>query len=102
MSSAPKPLTRTQILAELAENCGMSRDQIKMVLDELSKLIAAGLNGPGAFTLPGLLKITVKHKEATPERQGKNPFTGEEMTISAKPARKVVRVTALKGLKDMV
>jgi nucleoid DNA-binding protein len=48
------------------------------------------------------MKVRVVKKPATKSRLGKNPFTGEEITIKAKPARKAIKVTALKGLKDMV
>ena len=61
-----------------------------------------GKRGPGTFTVPGLMKIKVVRKPATKARKGTNPFTGEEMMFKAKPARNVVKVQALKGLKDMV
>jgi nucleoid DNA-binding protein len=48
------------------------------------------------------MKVTVVRKPATKARKGTNPFTGEEMTFKAKPARNVVKVRALKALKDMV
>ena len=54
------------------------------------------------FTVPGLLKLRVVKKPARKARKGTNPFTGEEMMFKAKPATKVVKVSALKGLKDMV
>ena len=54
------------------------------------------------FTVPGLMKITVQKKPATKARKGINPFTGEEIMIKAKPARKVVKVRPLKNLKEMV
>ena len=46
--------------------------------------------------------MRVVNKPAREARRGINPFTGEEMMFKAKPASKVVKVTALKGLKDMV
>jgi nucleoid DNA-binding protein len=48
------------------------------------------------------MKIKVVRKPATKEREGINPFTGEKTIFKAKPARNVVKVQALKGLKDMV
>jgi len=55
------------------------------------------------FSVPGLMKIKVVRKPATKERKGPNPFNKDEIiTFKAKPARKVVKVLALKGLKDMV
>ena len=61
-----------------------------------------GRRGPGLFTVPGLMKIRIKRKPATKARKGVNPFTGETMMFKAKPARNVVKITALKALKDMV
>jgi hypothetical protein len=60
-----------------------------------------GKRGPGVFVVPGLMKITVVQKPATPERKGINPFTKQEQIFKAKPARRVVKVRPLKGLKDM-
>jgi nucleoid DNA-binding protein len=48
------------------------------------------------------MKVKVITKPATKARKGVNPFTGAEMMFKAKPARKVVKVLALKALKDMV
>jgi len=48
------------------------------------------------------MKVKVVRKPATKARKGVNPFTGEEMMFKAKPARNVVKVLALKGLKEMV
>ena len=74
------------------------------VFGELADMIKKdlGRRGPGIFTVPGLMKIKVVRKPATKARRGINPFTGEEMMFKAKPARNVVKVLALKGLKDMV
>jgi nucleoid DNA-binding protein len=44
----------------------------------------------------------VVRKPATKERKGINPFTGQETTFAAKPARNVIKIRALKALKDMV
>ena len=49
-----------------------------------------------------MIKVRVVKKPATRARKGTNPYTGEEMMFKAKPARNVVKVTALKALKDMV
>jgi nucleoid DNA-binding protein len=48
------------------------------------------------------MKVTVVRKPATKARKGLNPFTGEEIMFKAKPARNVVRIRPLKGLKDLV
>jgi nucleoid DNA-binding protein len=103
-TSSEKPMSKTEILNALAEGTGLSKKQVGSVFDELSKLIESNLGkkGPGVFNVPGLMKILVKRKEATKARKGINPFTKEEVMIKAKPARNIVRIRPLKGLKDMV
>jgi nucleoid DNA-binding protein len=99
-----KPMTKTEIVAHLSEVTELTKDQVNGLLDELGKLIGKNLQseGPGMFTIPGLLKINVVRKPATLEHKGINPFTKEEMIMKAKPAKNVVKVVVLKGLKDMV
>lgn len=98
-----KPLTKSEISAHLSEKTGLSKVQINSVFDSLYDLVGSQLNdGPGLFTLPGLLKIKVVRKEATPERTGVNPFTKQETVFKAKPARNVIKLQALKNLKQMV
>ena len=82
----------------------MTRKDVGAVFESLNGLIKknVGKRGPGVFTVPGLMKVKVVKKPATKARKGINPFTGEATTFKAKPARKVVKVQPLKGLKDMV
>ena len=98
-----KTRTKSQVLATLSDNTGLSKKEVGVVFETLGELIGNDLKkGPGTFTVPGLMKVTVVRKPATKARKGTNPFTGEEMTFKAKPARNVVKVRALKALKDMV
>jgi nucleoid DNA-binding protein len=101
---ADKPLTKTQILAQISEATGLSKKQVQAVLDEISGLIEGSLNskGPGAFTIPGLCKIHVRVKPA--RKAQKNvwmPMLKAYKDLEAKPATRVVKVTPLKKLKDM-
>jgi nucleoid DNA-binding protein len=99
-----KAATKTEVYAALAEKSGLTKKQIGTVLDALTELIRSqiGKKGPGIFQLPGLLKIKKRVRPPQPEREGRNPKTGETMTIKAKPAKTVVRVLPLKNLKEMV
>jgi len=99
-----KAATKTVVYQALSEKTELTKKDIGKVFDELTAFIKAqlGKKGPGVFTVPGLLKIKRVEKKATPARQGKNPRTGEPMTIPAKPKRTVVKALALKGLKEMV
>ena len=99
-----KPLTKSEILNALAEATGLPRKQVAGVLEALGGLIGKniGKKGPGVFTVPGLLKISVIVKEATKAGMRPNPFKpGEMMKVATKPARRVVKIRALKSLKDM-
>jgi DNA-binding protein HU-beta len=98
-----KPLSKTDILNALADATGQSRKEVGAVLEAMEALIASNISkGPGVFNLPGLLKIYVHTRPATKERTGRNPATGEEIKIAAKPAKKVVKVRALKKLKELI
>jgi len=97
-------MTKTAILTELAENTDLTRKQVSDVIDALEVLIERHIKkrSCGEFTLPGLLKIRSVKRPATKKRMGRNPATGEEIVIPPKPASTGVRVTALKGLKEMI
>ena len=102
-----KPLTKTELLKCLADETGLTKQQIGLVLDGLTTQISKSLgkSGPGEIAaLPGLLKIIKQKKPARPARKGvPKPFKpGETMDIAAKPASSAIKIRALKGLKDMV
>ena len=100
---AKKPTTKSETLTFIAEKTDLTKKDVGFVFDTLAALIKRDLKrGPGVYTVPGLMKIKVVRKPATRARKGVNPFTGEEMMFKAKPARNVVKVLALKGLKEMV
>jgi len=103
-STLGKPPTKTEILRTISDETGLTRRDVDAVFEALRDLIKKNLGrrGPGVFTLPGLVKVKVVLKPATKARKGINPFTGEEIMIKAKPARKAVKVLALKALKDMI
>jgi nucleoid DNA-binding protein len=99
-----KPPSKSAMFQSLAEATGLSRKDIAKVFDELTNFIKHGVSkkGAGVVAIPGILKIKRVHKEARPARPGRNPATGETITIPAKPARTIVKAYPLKGLKDMV
>lgn len=104
MSETKKPLSKTDVINALAESTGLSRKDVSAVFSGLTDLIGKeiGKKGPQVFNIPGLMKINVITKPATKATQRPNPFKpGEMMTVKAKPARKVVKIRALKALKDM-
>ena len=96
--------SKTQIIAEIADNTGLTKKEVGAVFDELSVLVERHVKkrGCGEFTLPGLLKIVTKKKPAQKARKGvPNPFRpGEVMDVPAKPATTQVKVRPLKKLKE--
>lgn len=94
--------TKSEILAQISKDTGLSKKQVGEVFESLNGIVKKSLRGAGLFTLPGLLKLKVVKKPATKAREGINPFTGEKTMFKAKPASKKVRAAALKALKSMV
>src|SRR5690554_3681624 len=91
-----KPMTKTQLVAALAEEMGTDKKTATAALDAVGALVTREVANGGAVTLPGIGKIFCR---ARPERQVRNPATGETMT---KAADKTVKVTIAKALKDSV
>lgn len=102
IAPASKVRSKSEIYTLVAEGAEISRKQAAAAFDTLSRIISADLKKNVPVNVPGLMKVTVIRKPATKARQGINPFTKEPTTFKAKPARNVVKVRALKGLKDMV
>jgi DNA-binding protein HU-beta len=89
-----KPMTKTQIIAELAEATGLTKKDVVAVLDKMVCLAYA--QAPAGFTVPGLGKLKLVQRKA---RKGRNPATGAEITI---PAKKVIKFVVAKAAKDAV
>jgi len=103
ISAIKDVFTKSQLMTQIADSTELKRKDVSNVFETLSDIIEGHVKnrGAGQFTLPGLLKITVTRKPATKARKGINPFTGEPTVFKAKPARRVVKVRALKKLKEM-
>lgn len=101
---AAKPRSKSEVYSLISEHTGVSKREVGYVFDTMAEIIKRDLSkaGPGEFKVPGMMKITVQRKPATKARKGINPFTGEPTTFAAKPARNVVKVRPLKGLKELV
>ena len=101
---ASKRMSKGQFVNAVAEKSGLTKKQANAALDAINTVVTRELSkkGPGEVVLPGLLKLSVVNKPAVPQHEGINPFTKEPMTYKAKPARKVVKVRALKALTDAV
>ena len=104
VAAKDKPRTKSEVLTIISDHVGISKKEAAQVFEVMGEMIEKDLKkgACGAFNIPGMMKVTVQRKPATKARKGINPFTGEETIFKAKPARNVVKVRPLKGLKDMV
>ena len=86
-----KMMTKSQITTALAEKCGCTKKQIKVLLEALAEL--AYKQAKNGFPIPGLGKLVLVNRKA---RVGRNPRTGEPIQIKAK---RVVRFRVSKAAK---
>lgn len=102
-SAKPRSISKTDLVKALVEETQVEKKSVVAVLDAITKVIEKNLSkkGPGVIALPGLVKIQVVQKKATPAKKGVMVL-GQLRDIPAKPARKQVKVRALKALRDMI
>jgi DNA-binding protein HU-beta len=92
-------LTQSQLTAEVADRSGLSKSDAKAALAALEDVVLEELGNAEKVRIGGLVQLVVRVKEATKARPGRNPATGEEITISAKPASVTLRARPLAKAK---
>ena len=97
-----KRMSKSQFINALAEKTGLNKKQVTATLEMLNAMAVEQLGTSGELVIPGLVKLNVATKPATPEHEGINPFTKQPMTFKAKPARKVVRAHPVRALTDAI
>jgi DNA-binding protein HU-beta len=100
----PKLMSRSELVKQIAERHpnGITRKDVKSVIECLAEIGYKELKKTGAFFVPGFAKFVVIKKPATKARKGINPFTKEPTVFKARPARKIVRARPVKAAKDAV
>src|SRR2546427_9784110 len=94
---ASKPLSKSKIVAHMAEKTSITKKTAAAFFEELFKLAVRELKGgSGKFVIPNLGRAVKAHRKA---RIGRNPQTGEQIKIKAKT---VVRLRPAKAFKDSV
>jgi len=93
------PLTQTQLTAAVADRAEISRNDAKRVLGALEEILMQELGNAQKVRVGGLVQLTVRVKPAQKARKGRNPATGEEITIAAKPATVDLRARPLAKAK---
>ncbi|HEY5100180.1 MAG TPA: HU family DNA-binding protein [Gaiellaceae bacterium] len=93
------PLTQTQLADAVAELSGTSRAEAKRALEALEEVVLEQIAEGEKVKIGGVVQIEVRLRPATKARPGRNPATGEEITISAKPASVAVKARPLTKAK---
>jgi DNA-binding protein HU-beta len=93
------PLTQTQLIAAIADRAEMSKADAKRALVALDEVVLEELGNAQKVRIGGLVQLTVRVKPATKKRKGRNPATGEEIDIAAKPASVDLRARPLAKAK---
>ena len=93
------PLTQTQLADEVAERAGATRADAKRILTALEEVILDQIGAAEKVKIGSVVQIEVRVRPATKARPGRNPATGEEITISAKPASVAVKARPLAKAK---
>jgi DNA-binding protein HU-beta len=98
-----KLMTKSQLIEAItAQHKGLTKKDVKGVMETLAMVGYKELKKSGVFLVPGFAKFVVIKKPATKERKGINPFTKEPTVFKARPARKIIRARPVKAAKDAV
>ena len=89
-------MNKSDIVNKVAADTGMSQGALDLAVGKLFKSIADSLASGEDVAIAGFGSFQVKHRK---ERQGRNPSTGQPMTISASNS---VGFKPAKALKDAV
>jgi DNA-binding protein HU-beta len=92
-------LTQTQLADAVADKAGLSRADAKKALAALEEVVLEEIGNAEKVKIAGVVQLDVRVRPATQERPGRNPATGEEITISAKPASVAVKARPLAKAK---
>jgi nucleoid DNA-binding protein len=93
------PLTQSQLADAVAERAGLTRVDAKRALTALEDVVLEEIGNAEKVKIGSIVQLTVRLKPAAKARKGRNPATGEEITIAAKPASVDVRARALAKAK---
>jgi DNA-binding protein HU-beta len=94
------PLTQTQLIAAIADRADLNKADAKRALAALDEIVLEELGNAQKVRIGGLVQLTVRVKPATKKRKGRNPATGEEIDIAAKPASVDLRARPLAKAKS--
>ena len=96
----PDKLTGASIIGYLAEKNVLARKDGKQLIEDLFEIVGTGVMKGERVPLGKIGKMFIRVRPASVARKGRNPLTGQEITIRAKPATRVPRFTFSKTFKE--
>ena len=88
-------MKKKELVDAIVAKTEMAKKDVVMVLETMTEVVKGAVTKE-PVEIPGLVKIEKKHRAA---RMGRNPMTGESISI---PAKTVLKARVLKKLKDAV
>ena len=88
-------MNKTELVEKVAESPGLTKTQAEAAINAFVETITDGLKAGDKITLKGFGTFEVRQREA---REGRNPRTGETMTIAASKAPAFKASSALKNV----
>lgn len=96
-------LPQEKLVSLVAEAAECTKKDIRLILEETANVVVDKLKSGHKIVLPGLaVKFEMVERPATKARIGRNPSTGEEVKIPAKPAHEVLKVRPMKKIRDAI
>ncbi|MBI4139290.1 HU family DNA-binding protein [Candidatus Uhrbacteria bacterium] len=89
-------MTKSQLMDAIASKTGHTKKDVAALMDAMVAVAYSETKKSGEFSIPGLGKLVKKHRAA---RMGRNPATGEQISI---PAKTVVKFRVAKAAKDAI
>ncbi len=98
----PSKYSQNAIIGYVAEKNDISKKDVKQLLDDLYAVIDAGIQKGQRVPIGFFGKMFIKIRPAAPARKGRNPATGEEIMLKARPKMKVPKFSFTKNFKEKV
>jgi len=93
-------MNKTEMVKEISKRVpDLNRTQVRLVVDALKEVSVRELKKNKTFSFPGIVKIAVVKTPKRSERKGRNPLTGAQITIAAKPEGKKLKARFFRALK---
>lgn len=86
-------MTKNELADEVAQRTGLSSGQARQALEAAIEAVSNQLASGGEVSLAGFGKFSVSRRAA---REGRNPATGETISIAASNSAKFSAASALK------